>query len=253
VNSVKRTTGTDSNFTYNFQIPQNENYDNVVVLDAYIPKTYYLVQSGYNTFTLTEGSSSATVTMTSKNYTATTFKSELTTALNTASPNHWTYSITFDSSLGKYTYSLTGNDSQPSFTFTTNLNEQLGFEPNTTNIFANNQLISTNVIDMQLETTLNIRSDMIGQGNTDNILQNVFASGTTDFSNITWICPDIDAYSKKLVTNTTNTYRFILTDEDGTHEMNLNGKNIVMTIMLYKKDSINTVIKEFLKQAYNKM
>ena len=49
VDSHFRLSGTHSDFTYQFDF-QGQNYDYAVVLQATIPKSYYLVQSGRNTF-----------------------------------------------------------------------------------------------------------------------------------------------------------------------------------------------------------
>jgi hypothetical protein len=51
------------------------------------------------------------------------------------------------------------------------LYEQLGFEPETENKFVNNKLTSTKVIDFQRESTLFLRSDIVGHDNNNNVLQ----------------------------------------------------------------------------------
>ena len=61
VNTLNRASGTPENFTFTFQIPQSEQYDRVVVLNASIPSSFYLVQSGFNTFTLQEDAVQATI------------------------------------------------------------------------------------------------------------------------------------------------------------------------------------------------
>ena len=45
-----------------------------------------------------------------------------------------------------------------------------------------------------------------------------------------------------------NTYRFYITDEDGI-PINLNGQNVVFTVIMYKKDDINRIVKNFVKLA----
>ncbi len=67
-----------------------------------------------------------------------------------------------------------------------------------------------------------------------------------NYSNVIWTCPDVEAYSKKMVNSKNNIYNFYLTDEDGV-EIDLNGQNIVFTLMLFKKDNINDLVKQFLK------
>ena len=51
------------NFTYNIQFPEGYEYDNVVCLNALIPKSYYLIQTGplENIFQLQEDNELVTI------------------------------------------------------------------------------------------------------------------------------------------------------------------------------------------------
>src|SRR3954463_4082263 len=49
--SHNRVAGSHSNFSLQLEY-KNENYDHCVILQATIPKSYYLIQSGKNYFTL---------------------------------------------------------------------------------------------------------------------------------------------------------------------------------------------------------
>ena len=249
INSRNRLTGTDSDFTYTLDY-KNEDYDYVVVLQASIPKSYYLVQHGKNTFVLNEDGNQTQVTVPEGNYTRTSFMAQLQTSLNAASFHHWSYSVTIPSlsttgDTGKYTYSVSGNGGiQPQFIIGSSLFEQLGFNEDTTYSFVGDELISANVIKLQIEDTLFIHSDIASNG-VDNVLQEVFAVDSPDFGNLLWVCPDVEAYSKQLGTNKSNSYRFYLTDEDG-NSIDLNGQNFVMTIMLYKKQNVYELIKKMI-------
>ena len=68
----------------------------------------------------------------------------------------------------------------------------------------------------------------------------------TDYSTITYLCPDVEGYAKPLAANKQNIYTFYLTDEDG-NEIDLNGQNVVFTLLLFKKDPMNQLVKHFLK------
>src|SRR4051794_24594276 len=96
INSRNRLTGTDADFTAQVDIPTTDKFDRVCVLDISIPKSYYLVQNGQNTFTLTEAKGSATITIDPGNYSRRNFATLLTAKLNTASAglSGWTYAIT---------------------------------------------------------------------------------------------------------------------------------------------------------------
>ena len=54
INTTNKQNGTNSNFTYEIQIPQTEGYNRVCVLQASIPLSFYMIQDGVNVFTLRE-------------------------------------------------------------------------------------------------------------------------------------------------------------------------------------------------------
>ena len=218
-----------------------------MVLQAVIPKSYYLIQSPYHTFQLKELTTTVTVTIPEGNYSATSFKTAVQALLIAASPNLWTYSIGYSSLLGKFTYTVTGNSGQPSIICAnpSQVYEQLGFEPSSTNVFVANSLVSTNVIKLQSEDSLYLHSDMVTNGD-DNVLQEIFVSGSSDYSNIKYQCIDVVACSKEIAFNNSNVFRFHLTSEDD-HDINLNGLNIVFSLLMYKKDDTNLMIRDGIK------
>ena len=54
IDSQNRTSGTSGNFSINFDMPPNNSYNRIVVMQASIPKSFYLVSAPYNTFQLLE-------------------------------------------------------------------------------------------------------------------------------------------------------------------------------------------------------
>ena len=52
IDSQNRTSGSAGNFSINFAMPPNNRYDRIVVMQAAIPKSFYLVSAPYNTFQL---------------------------------------------------------------------------------------------------------------------------------------------------------------------------------------------------------
>jgi hypothetical protein len=248
IDSHSRLSGDHNNFSYLMQLPPNNDFTHVCLLSCVIPKSYYLVQAGYNTFVLRENGVDTTITVPAGNYGATSFKTVVQGLLNTNSSQAWTYTITYptittSANTGKYTFTCDlGN---PSFIFTTSLYEQFGFEPNSTNTFTSNTLTSQDVIKMQVEDTLYLHSDIASNGK-DDILNEIFIGSSPDYSSIKYQCPDVDSYSKELQTNTSNVYSFWLTNEDNVL-MDLNGLNIVLTLMVYKKENINEMIKNYIK------
>ena len=100
------------------------------------------------------------------------------TLLTTASPNGWTYTITYpnvaiEPNTGFYIFSFAGNTSQPLFIFTDLfLYEALGFTAGTFS-FSEGSLISTNVTKLYLQDNILIQSD-ICQDYNDNVLQEIY-------------------------------------------------------------------------------
>lgn len=93
VNTQFKKSGSNQDFTYQFQIPQAEEYDRVVVLNASIPNTFYLIQENINTFTLRENGVDVAITIPPGNYSAKVFGLVVTTLLKAASPNTWIYTM----------------------------------------------------------------------------------------------------------------------------------------------------------------
>ena len=122
VNSAFRTNANDTNtqFSYYFDKFQNNDFDHVVVLSASIPKSFYLIQSGSNSFVLNENGTHVTITLTPGNYNRNSLLATVKLLLNSNSPNSWTYNITYPNinttyDDGKFYFTVTGNSSQPSF------------------------------------------------------------------------------------------------------------------------------------------
>lgn len=249
-----RISGEHENCTLKVEIPPTESFDRVCVLSCVIPRSYYLVEAPYNTFILRENGVDTTITIAEGNYNFSSFKAYLQNLLTTSSSQGWIYTITTPNTIsqpstGKYTFTVNtgGFMLNPSFIMPANtkVHEQLGFEPNSTNNFVGWSLTSRNVVKFILEDTLYIHSDIVGSIDND-ILQEVFTSGSTDFSSIKFQNNTPQEYSKPLSTGNNNVYRFTLTDEDG-NTIKLNGHNIVITLMIYKKNDLDKMQKEYIK------
>ena len=70
-------------------------------------------------------------------------------------------------------------------------------------------------------------------------------------SNIVYQCPDIIGYSKNLRYIKNSIAKFTLTDENN-RVMELNGQNMVFTVLLYKKETFYDNANSFMKFMYNK-
>ena len=96
INSRDRQGGTDSDFYMNLDIPPHTKFNRICALLAIVPKSYYLVQAAYNTFSLVENGSTATVTIVPGNYSSTSFVTLIPALLNAASVtlgHTWVYKI----------------------------------------------------------------------------------------------------------------------------------------------------------------
>lgn len=223
----------DSNFTYSIQLPHNHNFKYVSLLSASIPKSYYLISSINRTFTLNEYGNLATISLNDGNYTLKTFRTALLNALNNNSPNSLTYTIDISAigQTGKFVYGCSETVLSVALQFTDELNEQMGFAKDSTNYFNAGTLTSVNVINLQLEASLFIHSDICLNPAGDDVLQDIFMNSSPDFSFIAWENPTPGDNKKRLNSNLTNSYNFALRNEDG-KIVNTNGINIVLTVCL---------------------
>jgi hypothetical protein len=251
INSSNRSTGTHSSFSYLLDIPREKAPNKVVVLSCLIPKSFYTVQTGENTFTLSENSVINTVTLPIGSYSRRSFQTQLEIALNAAGA--YTYVVSYPTTTtqadtAKWTITVTGNGGiQPIFIFSgDDLYEKLGFNRDSSNAFTGGSITSVNCIKIQAEDACFIHSD-ICSNNVDNILQDIYAAaGNAAFSNIYYQCTDAQANSRDITINTSNMYNFYLTNEDG-EAIDLNGQNMIITLMVYKENDIYNVIKDFIK------
>ena len=133
INSNDRIAGSSTNFTCKALDFKGNQYTHCCVKQVSVPKVFPNIPTGYNTFTLKEGVTSVTVTLSVGYYTKNILQAILPGVLNSASPNGWTYAVNYRTSTEvqdfKFTFSVTGNGvSQPSFIFGENsIWLQLGF------------------------------------------------------------------------------------------------------------------------------
>jgi hypothetical protein len=102
------------------------------------------------------------------------------------------------------------------------------------------------VIDFIPISTLYIVSDIISTQESDQILQEVVASNVIPFSTIVFQNRSPLEYGKKMSTSIHGLFRFSITDINGI-PINLNGQSMSMTLLLYKKDDISQLTKQYIK------
>lgn len=254
INSAFRNSGTDSDFTYTIPIKPDNEFTHCAVISVSIPKSYYLIPEGENTFTIRENGNTFIITIPAGNYNITSFIYVLNN-LFTGALSH--YSVSFPDSktqaqTGKMTFSHTNIQHNSEFIFENNhLPEVMGFARGSTNLFTINQntstLVSTNVCNFQRESTIFLHSDIGSNGGQDDILLELFASGNPDLSNINFENNgNLEEHSKVLTNNLTNNVRFSLSDEFR-KGISLNGINMLITLCFYQKEDINRLLTGFIK------
>lgn len=222
IDSGDRISGTHNDFIAEVNLDPTKEVDRVLLNFTAIKKSFKLVETDHNTFTLREGSNSATIRIPTGAYSSTTFSTALTTLLNAGSPSPWTYSISFNDRDGTFTYTCVGGN--PSFIFPadTEVYFQMGFEPESTNTFVGGTLTSTNMLNFQKDT-IDIHTDMVTNGLTDR-LATIPATGP-DFSTIVYYCADGELNSKPFRGKASNRYRFRVLDQ--------NDHNLELTLPVY--------------------
>ena len=250
VNSKNKinSTDTDSDFSYKFDISPTDKFNRVVLLDISIPKSYYIIDG--QSVILDENGQQVNITLTPGNYNRQSFSKSLQYALSNNSPNNWTYNITYknlnnvDGDDGKLIYSVSGNTSQPKFIFngSNSLCEKMGFEKNNEYSFISDSLTSVYCINLSGENTLFLKSDICQNDN--NILQNIITTSENSYGYINFNNPMPREYSKIFVPFK-KVYHFRLCDEND-NIINLNGQNMIFTIMMYNENNIYDLVKNFI-------
>lgn len=262
ISSGEYLTSTNNTFKTSLQIPEYEDYDHITLLQASIPVSYYIVTAGYNTFHLIENGVSTLITIPEGNYNANSFSQVVSALLNSSSPNHLTYTITYpvnftQNNTGKFTFMV--NSLLPiSFSFSSSnyLNQQFGFYQGSNNTFTagigSSTLVSTSVISFIPESTIFLHCDIVnspGNNQFSDTLQEIFFGNNTILGQQVYVNPDPIASSKKMKSKS-RVLTFSITDENGL-PIYFNGVNIVFTIMLYKDaDFYKTALVEY-KKAYD--
>ena len=271
IDSQNRTSGTSGKFSINFAMPPNNSYNRIVVMQASIPKSFYLVSAPYNTFQLVENGTASsgsatntfgsvatngatkTITITEGNYTKTNMIVCLQTmlclasSLNSTTATQYVYTVSYplmnQPNTGKFTYSATNiTTAQPQIIFPvkSTLYLPMGFNRASTNIFSNNKLTSQNVIRLQAKDTIFIKSNIVASS-TKAVLQEIYTSCNPDFSVITFNQSNVELNSKQLLYRDNN-FTFSITDEDD-NILNLNGQDVIFSICCFEYNNSFELLK----------
>ena len=256
-NSKDRVSGSNSNFN---SIPidlGNNQFDTVCLIQASIPKSFYNVPSGYNTFTLQENAASVTITITPGSYTRINLQSSLATLLTAASPNLLTYTVSYPASTAPdtfhYTFSVNSAVIVCRFVLTSlSPFRQLGFETSTTYTFTpgvgSSSLESVNAINLSYILRAFIKSNLVADA-TDSILEELLNFGSFPANSVmSYQQVNFDMNSRAYNPNNRNSWNFVLQDAFGL-EIPLNGISWAFSIVFYQRNKTHELQKNELQIA----
>lgn len=245
-NRIAPNKSTDSNFSFLITLP-DDNFDRVVLLQASIPVSYEMVNPRNNRFILEEGGVGVTVELGLGNYKVNNFRAEVAAKLNAASPNGFTYNITFDEIRSRFTYLCSNSAMDKSFIMPKSSPfELMGFPRDSINMFDGGTLLGPNHLKFRLEDVIYINSSIcVGSANAkffsgNNLLQGVFTPLALPNSTIYFRTPDAIHSSRQLRRPNKEGsayYNFTLTNEDG-EPIDLNGLNIVLQLGFFQSSQL---------------
>lgn len=204
-------------FDITIDMPRANKFNQISCLIAEIPRSWYMIDSTNNTFTIDAGATTVTLTP-GRDYSATEFAAEVQAALILADGAGWT--VTFDTDTSKYTITGPGAWVWDGDTNSALISKYLGL-PRVSLADTGFVIVSPNVINLSRYDYLRIRSDMC-LNNNDDVLTTIFPNSFSQFSVINYTNDSAPESSVSLANNHSNRYRFTLVDNDN-KPVNLNG------------------------------
>jgi hypothetical protein len=261
-NSKDRISGTNSNFFSQPVDLGNNAFDTVCLIQASVPKSFYNVPSGYNTFVLREfdgiTTTNTTITIPPGSYTRINFQSTLATLLTNASPDGLTYTVSYPASTEADTFHYTfnvnvGSAWDISFIFSARSPyRQMGFDVGTylfTDInLTNSELESVNAINLSYILRAYIKSNLVADA-TDSILEELLNFGSFPSNSVmSYQQVNFDMNSRAYNPNNKNSWNFVLQDAFG-QEIDLNGISWAFSVVFYQRNKIHELHKNELQMA----
>ena len=254
VDSSQRVSGTSSNFTINLNLPSFvQEFDRVALNQISIPRSWYDVESGVNTFQFKEGSGGTlkTITITPGMYNVTTLGTAIATLLTTNSQNGYTYTISYPNS------ALTVNNNLFTFTcsntvtvfyliFAGSMYQQIGFASNTTYTSTSGVLTSVNSISISYINRVFLVSNACNTSYNSYLQEILIAGQFPSTSFIFWENLNYDTNSKEFTNPQNNCWDFTIYDRYG-NVINLHGLELVFSLIFYKKNKTDELHMEHIK------
>jgi hypothetical protein len=249
-NSKDRISGSNSNFNSLPVDLGNNAFDTVCLVQASLPKSFYNMPSGYNTFTLQENATSVTVTIPVGSYTRINLQSVLATKLTAASPNGLTYTVSYPASTVAdtfhYTFTVSSAVIAVQFIFSsTSPYRQLGFEIATYTFTAGvltSSLESVNSLNLSYILRAFIKTNLVADA-TDSILEEILNFGSYPASSVVHYQQyNFDMNSRKLSPSNKTSWNFVIQDAFG-QEIDLNGIPWAFSVVFYQRNKTHEIHK----------
>lgn len=241
--SRDRVSGTNSSYVSRaLNVPDN-NFDSVCLLQASIPRSFYNVSRGRNTFLLEENGIQTEVVIPPASYNIYNIQKVLGDAMTVASTQSWVYTVTYpacDGDTYHFTFTVSGNAGvQPKIIFNIlfSMERQLGFDELSTNEFVGDKLESTNAVNMSFITRAFIVSDICQSAN-NSVLEEVLNYADYGLRSICYYQQqDVDINSRIFAKTNTNSWTFSLVDSFG-QQIDLNGIPWAISVVLFQRENL---------------
>jgi len=239
ITSKNRIEGSTHNFIIKLNIPTDilNKLTSCCISDVSIPKSFYQIEQGFNTFNLYENNELIIITLQPGNYTKNQLFTYLNNNMSNLSLNNVKYNITDEQSLydtGKIKIIADKPLITKKLLFSRNdIYQFLGFNTNIEYTFTN-EIISPNIINLNSEDVLLLHSNICSNNNNDllggsDVLCSIYTSGQKNYS---YIIKSFDLiYNMKPFINN-NYFKFYLTNENN-QIIDLNGIDINFVLNLF--------------------
>lgn len=254
IDSSERVSGSNESFlSAPIIISATNSYDSVVVSQVSIPKSWYNVPSLFNYIDLVENGNTTRISIPPGNYNRNNMALVLSSLMTSGSLLGKTYNMTYSNiavqaDTGKYTFSYTPvliTDVISIQIDGVSLFQQLGFERNSLNTYnGSGVLVSTNIMNFQIVSSIFITSDMCVEEGTLQELHNVGITQSNAYIYFQQI--EFDLTSKQLLTKSNNSWNFSISDEFE-RPIDLNGVPYELSLILYNRSDLHQLQKDQLK------
>lgn len=233
ITSRSRISGTTNNFNIKLDIPKDilEKINYCSVTNISLPKSFYQIEKGFNTFQLIEDNININILIEEGNYTKIQLYTVLSNKMTLNSLNGIVYTVVDEQTsydTGKLKIQATNPLLNKGLLFNDNdLFQPMGFIPNKIYSFTT-EIVSDNIINLNSEDVILLHSNIVSSNNNDltggsNVLCSIYTSGQKNYSYIIKSY-DLIYNMKKFINN--SIFNFYLTNENSqdidTHGIDFN-------------------------------